>query len=52
MAEKIRRCKDCNSVITISDLPLPNRTGYYCQGCGEDKKVYETYESEETLYYN
>ena len=50
--EKLIRCKDCNNVITISDSPLPNRTGYYCQGCGEDKHTYEIYESEEILYYD
>jgi hypothetical protein len=38
------RCKDCGCVISISDQPLPNRTEYYCQGCGEDKKIYEIYE--------
>ena len=52
MKDTVTRCKDCNCVITISDQPLPNRTGYYCQGCGEDKQVYETYESEETLYFD
>ena len=52
MTDKTRRCKDCNCVISISDPPLPNRTGFYCQGCGEDKQVYETYESEDTLYYD
>ena len=43
----MRRCKDCGCIISISDPPLPNRTGYYCQGCGEDKKIYQTYEAEE-----
>lgn len=51
MSEKIRRCNDCGHQITIDDDPLPNRTGYYCQGCGEDKEVYQTYESEETPYF-
>lgn len=52
MKDIVIRCKDCNCVITINDTPLLNRTGYYCQGCGEDKQVYETYESEEMLYFN
>ena len=47
----MRRCKKCNCIICISDDPyylaLTKRTSYYCQGCGEDKQIYETYEVEE-----
>ncbi len=32
-------CKECGSEI-VEDF-LPNRTGYYCQQCGEDKQKYE-----------
>ena len=52
MNEEKRVCKDCGCVISISDILLPNRTGYYCQGCGEDKQKYGTEIDTKERYFN
>ena len=52
MNDEKRICKDCGCVISISSTPLAGRTGYYCQGCGEDKRECETEIDTKEMYFN